>query len=184
MSLTTDLDLAIKLAEAKTISGEYTLGGKTYPAYMTNADWKAFVEAMLPTAKHEFGAGSGGEMEEKNGRPPKMASFGSSSRMLYMLSRHKEGFSYEKKLSTTIGGTANLDGFLEEDYRYVFVEAKCHEPYSAKKSVSVSLSYAKLYQYISSQMSGLLDIMMQPSTCGRYMTVNYYAEGEPLEYFD
>ena len=41
----------------------------------------------------------------------------------------------QKNISITIGGKANLDGFCEDDSRYVFVEAKCHEPYIVKKNV-------------------------------------------------
>ena len=75
---------------------------------------------MPETARIEYGAGDGGELEEKDGRPPKMASFGSSSRMIYNLSNKKDGFHFEKKLPTTVGGTANLDGFYEDDARYIF----------------------------------------------------------------
>ena len=122
-------------------------------------------------------------MSEKNGRPPKMACYGSSSRILYNLSRHKEGFHYEKRLSTTVGGTANIDGFLSDEDRYVFVEAKCHEIYSAKNN-SVSKSYEKLYNFINEQMEGSLEISMKPSKCGRYLDVEYFADGEPLVNFD
>ena len=87
----------------------------------------------------------GSELKEKNGRPPKMASFGSSSRMIYNLSNKKNGFHFEKKLPTTVGGTANLDGFYEDDNRYIFVEAKCHEPYNVKKTV-ISSKYKDLYK--------------------------------------
>jgi len=183
MSISKELDLAIKLSEIQTTAGGYTVGGRTYDTYMTNAAWKDFKNGMLPSALWEFGTGGGGELLEKNNRPPKMACYGSSSRMLYRLSCHKEGFGYEKKLVTTVGGTANLDGFFEEDYRYVFVEAKCHEPYAVKNH-SVSKSYEKLYRFINAHMAGSVEIAMQPSACGRYLDVDYYADGEKLERFD
>ncbi len=112
-----------------------------------------------------------------------MASYGSSSRMIYKLSAHKAGFHFEKKLSTTIGGTANLDGFYEDDSRYIFVEAKCHEIYSSKNS-SVSKTYEKLYSFINEQMAGSVEIKMRDSKCGRYLDTEFFAEGEKLERFD
>ncbi len=179
MSISKKLDLAIKVAETKTTDGAY---GK-YNTYMTEEEWSAFKATMLPGALEEYGAGGGDELSPKNGRPPKMACYGSSSRLIYKLSCHKDDFHYEKKLSTTVGGTANLDGFMEEDSRYVFVEAKCHEPYSTK-SASVSKAYEKLYTHINTQMGGNLEIQTKPSKCGRYLDVEYYSEGEKLEHFD
>ena len=183
MNISKELDLAIKVAEIKTTVGGYTVGEKKYDTYMTNAEWEAFKNNMLPYALVEYGVSGGGELDEKNGRPPKMACYGSSSRMIYMLSRHKYGFQYEKKLPTTVGGTANLDGFYEDCYRYVFVEAKCHEPYSTKSN-SVSKRYAELYDFINSQMAGNLEMSMTPSKCGRYLDVEYFSNGERIEHFD
>ena len=150
---------------------------------MTNDEWLAFLTVMPEAARCEYGEGGGDELKEKDGRPPKMASFGSSSRMIYNLSNKKEGFHFEKKLPTTIGGTANLDGFYEDDNRYIFVEAKCHEPYTAK-NISVSKCYEKLYTYINEQMPHSVHIDMETSKCGRYLNVEYYADGEKLEHFD
>ena len=183
MSISKDLDLAIKFDETKTTDGGYCIDGKEYNTYMTNTEWDAFKNAMLPSALDEYHAGGGDELSEKNGRPPKMACYGSSSRLIYKLSCHKKGFHYEKKLSTTIGGTANLDGYFEDDSRYIFAEAKCHEPYSTKTN-SVSKVYEKLYNFINDQMIGNVEIKMHPSKCGRYMDVAYFADGEKLEHFD
>lgn len=183
MNISKQLDLAIKFAETKTTVGEYVSGNAKYNTYMTNTEWETFKNGMLPSALVEYGAGGGGELEEKNGRPPKMACYGSSSRMIYMLSRQIEEFHYEKKLSTSVGGTANLDGFFEDDVRYVFVEAKCHEPYSRKNS-SVSKSYERLYRFINENMAGNIEIVMQDSKCGRYLDVVCFSEGEIIEHFD
>ena len=183
MSISKELDLAIKASETHTIADGYSIAEKTYNTYMTRDEWDAFKTSMLPSALEEYGDGSGGELVEKNGRPPKMACYGSSSRMIYMLSRNKHGFHYEKKLPTTVGGTANLDGFYEDSNRYVFVEAKCHEPYSTKSN-STSKSYEKLYQFINNQMASNVEITMKTSKCGRYMDVEYFSEGEKLERFD
>ena len=183
MSISNKFDLAIKLAETKSKDGAYTVKERKYEAYMQNTEWEKFKADMTPTAFKEYCAGGGGELEEKNGRPPKMASYGSSSRMIYKLSSHKEEFHFEKKLPTTIGGTANLDGFYEDDNRYVFVEAKCHEIYSSKNS-SVSKAYEKLYNFINEKMSGIVEIKMHDSKCGRYLDVEYFAKGEKLRHFD
>ena len=187
MTVTEKLDMAIKLKEKGSDEGAYAVSykGETLykSAYMTNAEWEAFLKQMSDEAKKEYGEGGGDELSEKNGCPPKMASYGSSSRMIYCLSRKKEGFHYEKKLSTTVGGKATLDGFYEGEDAYIFVEAKCREPYTAKKN-SVSHRYASLYGYINERMASNLRIDMQTSKCGRYMNVDFFADGERLERFD
>jgi hypothetical protein len=96
MNISKELDLAIKVAETRTTDGAY---GK-YNTYMTKEEWEAFKSAMLPSALEEYGAGGGDELSEKNGRPPKMACYGSSSRMIYTLSCHKDGFHYDKRKET------------------------------------------------------------------------------------
>ena len=183
MNIVKEFDLAVKQAETNATEGAYLAGGREYDAYMTNAEWEAFRNEMSPSARAEYGAGGGDELSEKNGRPPKMASYGSSSRMIHRLSKHKKEFHYEKKLSTTVGGTANLDGFYESDGRYVFVEAKCHEPYSAKKT-AVSKSYRELYEFINAQMPDALRIEMMPGKCGRYLNVEFFVGNEKTEHFD
>jgi len=96
----------------------------------------------------EYGAGSGGELKEKGLFPPKMASYGSSSRMIYRLCKDIADFHFEYKLPTKIGGVANLDGFAEKDNSYIFVEAKCREPYG-KKAHLIESKYKELYSYIN-----------------------------------
>lgn len=183
MSISQELDLAIKAAEGHAAADGYAANKRIYDTYMPNEEWEAFKASMLPSALEEYENGGGGELVEKNGRPPKMACYGSSSRMIYMLSHGKPGFHYEKKLPTTVGGTANMDGFFEDSGRYVFVEAKCHEPYAAKSN-SVSKSYEKLYRFINEQMAGNLEITMNESKCGRYLEVAYFSDGEQLAHFD
>lgn len=187
MSITEQLDLAIKLDERKTTDGFYSMstskGTVDRATYMTNADWTTFFSNMNPEARCEFCNGSGGELFEKNGCPPKMASYGSSSRMIYMLSRNQKNFHFEKQLPTTVGGKANLDGFYEDEKHYIFVEAKCHEPYSSKIN-NVSDSYTCLYDYINDHMADKIKIEMTPSKCGRYNNVNYLAKSNSLENFE
>ena len=187
MSIVEKLDLAIKLKESGTTDGFYVVpyknGTLQKQTYITNDEWNSFLSAMSEEARREYSEGDGDELKEKDGRPPKMASYGSSSRMIYNLSKQKEGFHFEKKLPTTVGGTANLDGVYEDGNRYIFVEAKCHEPYTAK-NVTVSKCYEKLYKYINEQMLGSIHIDMETSKCGRYLNVQYFADGEKLERFD
>lgn len=187
MNIVEKLDLAIKKKEKGTTDGYYAVscekGTLNKTTYMTNDEWDIFKSNMSENARREYGEGGGDELNGKNGRPPKMASYGSSSRMIYNLSYKKEGFHFEEKLPTTVGGKANLDGFYEDCNRYVFVEAKCHEPYTVKKNV-VSKSYKKLYEYINERMMGNIRIDMKTSKCGKYLNVDYYADTEKLQHFD
>lgn len=187
MNITEILDLAIKKNEKGSAEGGYNVEykGKTLykPTYMTNDEWLDFLANMTPDAKKEYGEGGGDELSEKNGHPPKMACYGSSSRMIYNLSREKENFHFEKKLPTTVGGTANLDGFMYDGGRYLFVEAKCHEIYKATRTV-VSKRYGELYDYINEQMDGELEIRMWESRCGKNLNVEFFAQGEKVQFLD
>ena len=182
MNITEKLDLAIKLAEIGTTDGCYTIGNIKRTTYMSNEEWYSFLTTMDSAARAEYEAGGGSELKEKNGRPPKMASYGSSSRMIYNLSHENQSFVFEKQLPTTVGGKANLDGFLETPDKYIFVEAKCHESYSTKKN-SVSMNYQKLYDYIN-EHSKDFKIDMSPSTCGKYMNATYFIRNKKIERFD
>ena len=145
------LDLSIKKHEIGTLDGGFRTK-ITRQAYMDNLVWDAFKDDMEknhPNAFAEYGAGAGGELTEKNGFPPKMASYGSSSRMIYNLCKDIENFHFEHKLHTKIGGVANLDGFMETDDKFIFAEAKCREPYG-KKTNLIECKYDTLYRYINS----------------------------------
>lgn len=158
MELNKILDYAImadETAKNPGLKSGYTVNEKTYNNYLSNDSFAEFVEDMKtnhPTAYEMYGKGGGKELEErkvgKNIYPPKMASFGSSSRMIYNLMKDTDGFLFEKKLPTTVGGIANLDGFIETDEKCVFVEAKCREPYTKKDSV-YERKYEDLYRTIS-----------------------------------
>ena len=182
MNITEKLDLAIKFAETGATDGGYTIGNIKRNTYMSNEEWNSFLLTMDSVTRAEYEAGGGSELKEKNGRPPKMASYGSSSRMIYNLSHENKSFVFEKQLPTTVGGKANLDGFLETPNKYIFVEAKCHESYSSKKN-SVSISYKNLYDYINEHAKNF-KIDMSPSTCGRYMNVTYFTGNAKIERFD
>ena len=158
MELNKILDYAIMADETKKnpdIKSGYTINGKTYNNYLSNDSFAKFVEDMEsnnPTAYEMYGKGGGKELEERKSRaniyPPKMASFGSSSRMIYNLMKDVDGFLFEKKLPTTVGGIANLDGFMETEDKFVFVEAKCREPYTKKDGI-YERKYEDLYSVIT-----------------------------------
>lgn len=157
MELNKILDYAIMADETakNPVKSGYTINGKTYNNYLGNDSFAEFVEDMKVNHRTVFdmyGKGGGKELEErkvgKNIYPPKMASFGSSSRMIYNLMKDVDGFLFEKKLPTTVGGIANLDGFMETADKCVFVEAKCREPYTAKDGI-IERKYEDLYRTIT-----------------------------------
>ncbi len=158
------LDLSIKMREAGTTDGGYSVdGGKRYAAYMSNSEWDDFLLDMKQNHEQAFGEyenGSGGELKPKGNFPPKMASYGSSSRMIYKLSKEIKGFCFERKLPTTVGGISNMDGYLETDNTHIFVEAKCREPYGAKPQL-IESKYMNLYDYIDRDASCNMSIRTQ-----------------------
>ena len=127
--------------------------------YLSNDSWKSFLKEMSPIHKAQFLDGDGGELKEKKGRygiyPPKMASFGSSSRFIYNLSKNIDNFCFEKALPTRVGHTANLDGYLKKDID-IFVEAKCREIYASHKKTKVNDVYKKVYEHIVRNQSLLM----------------------------
>ena len=123
---------------------------KTYWNYLSNGAWEEFKRKMKKAHLCQFEDADGGEMKEKKGRwgiyPPKMASFGSSSRFLYSVSKDIEGFQFEKLLPTRVGGSANLDGYIMRNDVDFFVEAKCREIYGSHKTVEISNVYEEIYK--------------------------------------
>ena len=123
---------------------------KTYWNYLSNDAWEEFKGKMKKAHLCQFEDADGGEMKEKKGRwgiyPPKMASFGSSSRFLYSVSKDIEGFQFEKLLPTRVGHSANLDGYIMRNDVDFFVEAKCREIYSSHKTVEISNVYEEIYK--------------------------------------
>lgn len=123
---------------------------KTYWNYLSNDAWEEFKGKMKKAHLCQFEDADGGEMKEKKGRyginPPKMASFGSSSRFLYNISKDIEGFQFEKLLPTRVGHSANLDGYIMRNDVDFFVEAKCKEIYGSHKTVKISNVYEGIYK--------------------------------------
>jgi len=189
MSIAKTLDLSIKFNETGTSNEgkSYILSERQYENYIDNEKWSAFVEEMkteYPLAYAEYGEGSGDELGiKKIGKyPPKMASYGSSSRMIYLLSRDIEGFQFEKKIPTTVGGIANMDGFLQSENIQFFIEAKCREPYSPKSYI-IDRKYEALYRYIDAEPS--VDIKCNITIIDdEKMQVKFVAQGTIITAFD
>lgn len=98
MDLQKELDIAIKNLELKgdpSLKSGYRMDEyRVYDTYLENTYWDQFknnIKQLYPAAYEMYNEGSGKELEERKvGRyifPPKMASFGSSSRMLFNLAK-------------------------------------------------------------------------------------------------
>lgn len=92
------VDIAIRLSETNDNAG-YLIDGRTYGCYMSKERWEAFVEEMkecYPQHYERYAGGKGGELLEKDNIPPKMASYGSSSRFVYNTLRDVPNIEFEK----------------------------------------------------------------------------------------
>ena len=190
--MATALDYAIRdfeISEDPSKKYGYKIN-KIYNNYMSNDNWESFKNSMPEDHRNQFKNGSGGELEEKKGRwgkyPPKMASFGSSSQMIYELSKDIKGFCFEAQLDTRVGGIANLDGFLKKGNEYIYVEAKRREIYgSSHKNEDIKDVYVPVYDAIK-------------KTCGKdkfhieendakeegVKKITFYLNNQPVQYFD
>ncbi len=109
------LDFAIRDFELQNKNNRYSSGyridGREYWNYMSKNSWNNFKGEMSDEHISQYVEGGGNELDERNSRwgmlPPKMASFGSSSRMIYNLSKEIPGFVFEKIMYTYVGGNAN-----------------------------------------------------------------------------
>ena len=189
MSISKTLDLSIKRNETGKEKEDkyYLLADRQYENYIDNETWMDFVAEMrknYPSAYAEYGEGSGDELGiKKVGKyPPKMASYGSSSRMIYMLSRDIKGFQFEKKLPTTVGGIANMDGFLQGEGEQFYIEAKCREPYSPKSYI-IDRKYEDLYRYIDAEPTVDLKCNITILDDDK-MQVQFVAQGTIITAFD
>lgn len=162
MELNKLLDAAIKKSENGSEEEVYiTIEGKAYENYMSNEKWVAFLKEMNKEHRIEYVQGYGNEISEKRGRygiyPPKMASYGSSSRMIYKLLKKVEGIHFEKKLPTKVGGTANLDGYLQRGETEIFIEAKCREIYTKHANIDIKEVYDKVLGDIKIKSANAFD---------------------------
>ena len=183
------LDLSIKQAETNGSKADksYVHNGREYNNYLDNASWQDFInemKALYYPIYENYKSGSGDELGiKKVGKyPPKMASYGSSSRMIYLLSRDIPDFRFEEKLYTTVGGTANMDGYLKKKGTNYYIEAKCREPYYSHKFI-IDRKYEQLYRYLD-KFEGLdlkcsIDIIDD-----KWMKVHFSTSKRTIEHFD
>lgn len=187
MDLLKAFDTAIAASESAPTG--YRIGERIYDSYLRNDVWEAFLADMHPRHRNQFDSGNGGELEAKRGRPPKMASCASSSRMIYHLCKEIDGFVFEKKLATTVGGQANLDGYLALPGREIYTEAKCREPYSHSAEQNIKQNYRGIYTYLCKQMPNTFSCTMQKlpesgSKPKNEMRTTFFCKGTPIVSFD
>lgn len=156
MSLQHKLDLAIRDKEGKPYGEGYIIpkSKSAYDRYMSNDGWERYLAGMSNNHRKQYEDGDGGEINEKSGRwgtyPPKMACYGSSSRIIYTCLREVGGIKFEHQLPTRVGSrSANLDAYLYKDRRNIFVEAKCREIYAKHGYVKASIGYNEVYKHIN-----------------------------------
>lgn len=194
MALQNSFDLAKKQAEGASLSSGYTMeDGRFYNAYLTNQEWDSFrseMEKDYPIAFQNYKDGDGGEIEEKQ-YPPKMASYGSSSRFIYKLSRDIPGFEFEKKLGICVPARnenteakASLDGYLES--KTIFVEAKCREIYS-ESHPEFNEKYRAFYNFLSEGTGSDFQFELKESVnkMGEIKRRIYFSwAGKPISHLD
>ena len=182
MNILKEFDKALAALETRGLG--YRIGdGPTYENYLSKEAWEAYVAGMSQAHYSQYDDGNGGEVRPKNGRPPKMASVASSSRMIYQLSRNVPGFIFEKKLPTMVGGEANLDGYLEQENTRIFVEAKCREPYGHKAIQTIKRNYKPVYSYLRDKMPRVFSCVMEDLPDDEMRTV-FFCRGELVSGFD
>ena len=196
-NMATALDCAIRELE---VNNDDLVSGYQIPTnepnyiyynYMSNESWVSFLNKMPENYKNQFKNGGGDEIEEKKGRwgvtPPKMASFGSSSRLIYNLSKGIQGFIFEEQLDTRVGGIANLDGFLHKGNEYIYVEAKRREIYyGTHENEKIKSVYVPVYWKIQNLCSKFSFTPNDVNDENEKETkkITFKINGEPVKYFD
>lgn len=151
MNLQYKLDLAIRDKEGKCYGEGYLVAKSksVYDRYMSNESWERYLAEMSEDHRIQYKNGDGGELKEGN-HPPKMACYGSSSRIIYTCLREVCGIKFEHPLPTRVGSRpACLDAYLCTDRRDIFIEAKCREIYAKHSKVRASIGYNDVYKHIS-----------------------------------
>ena len=184
------LDCAIRDFEIKgdTSKCGYKIEDKApYENYMSNKTWTSFLNEMPKLYRRQYEDGDGGELEEKKGRyglyPPKMASYGSSSRLIYQCSRNIKGFSFEKQLPTRVGHIANIDGYKPKNDQDVYVEAKCREIYANHTDIEINEVYKKVFDFIHKKHPCF---EFEPSSCKKehYFHCTFKYNEQIIVHFD
>lgn len=181
----TALDCAIRDYEHNKEAG-YIIKDTQYFNYICNQEWEKYLNDMKPCHKNQYGMGAGGELKEGK-YPPKMASFGSSSRLIYELSKDIDGFIFEEKLDTRVGGTAHLDGFLRKGCDYIYIEAKRREIYgSSHENEEIKSVYEPVYKKIKEVCGSHFDYHSVECKTKKEDTkkVTFIVNGKSVKYFD
>lgn len=184
-----DFELSQDLKRTKASFGYKTMGGQgSFDCYMSNKAFKVFLGAFSASHLNQYEKGDGSELIEKkniwgNFNPPKMASFASSSRMIYNLSKDIPKFEFEKKLATGMGGRdANIDGFLLQRNTFFFVESKCQEIYGSHSLVRDS--YRELFSNISNDKANKFRIECGGSNDKKEFRSKFYYNEMEILHFD
>ena len=191
-NMATALDCAIRDFEMgnDTKKYGYKVKDNIYYNYMSNEYWESYKEDMHEEHRKQFDNGSGGELKEKKGRwgidPPKMASFGSSSRMIYELSKDIPGFKFEEKLDTKVGGVANLDGFIKTNDKYIYIEAKRREIYygASHANEKIKVVYEDVYNTIQELVNNFDFEMYGEEDEEGYKKCTFKICNKVVKYFD
>lgn len=189
MNLQHILDCAIRDKECKPYGEGYIISKSklAYDRYMSNEGWKRYLAGMSDNHRKQYEEGDGGEINEKSGRwgtyPPKMACYGSSSRIIYTLLRGVANIEFEKKFATLVGHTANLDAYLQTGYTDIFLEAKCREIYDSHTKIDIGNAYKPVYEYIK-QCNKKFGYSDEPSKANNKFRCSFYYDGEQIIRFD
>ena len=99
---------------------------------------------------------------------------------------HKyHGFSFEEKLDTRVGGTANIDGFSHSRKEYIYVEAKRREIYGGShKNQDISVVYLPVYDKIQEKCSEFFSYTKNDSKNNNSKKVTFYFDNKPVDFFD
>lgn len=182
--MATALDCAIRDTEGKKGGYKVKKSGTSYCNYMSNEEWIGYLGEMDETHKKQYKDGGGGELYPGK-YPPKMASFGSSSRFIYELSKGKRGFEFEEKLDTKVGGVANLDGFIKTKDKYIYVEAKRREIYGASHvNEKIKVVYQDVYNKIKKYVANFSYEMLEKEDEEGNKNCTFKIEGKEVKYFD
>ena len=189
MNLQHILDCAIRDKEGKPYGEGYIISKSklAYDRYMSNDGWDRYLAEMSENHRNQYKDGDGGEINEKSGRwgtyPPKMACYGSSSRIIYTLLRGVANIEFEKKFATLVGHTANLDAYLQTGYTDIFLEAKCREIYASHTKIDIGKVYKPVYEYIK-QCNKKFGYSDEPSKANNKFRCSFYYDGEQIIRFD
>ena len=183
------LDYAIRDKEDKTYGEGYIISKSklAYDRYMSNDGWDRYLAEMSEDHRKQYEDGDGGEINEKRGRwgtyPPKMACYGSSSRIIYTLLRSVANIEFEKKFATLVGHTANLDAYLQTGYTDIFLEAKCREIYASHTKIDIGNVYKPVYEYIK-QCNKKFGYSDEPSKANNKFRCSFDYDGKQIIRFD